>query len=115
MSAKANTLIVTTTSLNFVSKEFGMANGFYKYCKTALKLAIKMASDQRISTTKVFCPSVLTIDGHELTDLQSRVLPHFRSSDILSVLPALKQLNVVIHTSLNTFTLRNFIIKCNRE
>ena len=32
--AKADTLIDTTASLNFVSKEFRMANGFYKDCKT---------------------------------------------------------------------------------
>jgi hypothetical protein len=30
-------------------------------------------------------------------------------------LPALKQLNVVIHPSLNTFTMGDFTINCNRE
>ena len=55
-----------------------MANGFYKDCKTAHKLAIREASKQRISTTKVLCPSVFTIDGPEFTDLLFRVLPHFR-------------------------------------
>jgi len=49
--AKANIRIHTTASLNFVSKEFVMANGFYKDCKTAPKHAIRMASEQRISTT----------------------------------------------------------------
>ena len=47
-----------------------MANGFYKDCKTAPKLTIRVASEQSISTNNVFCPSVLNIDGHELTDLQ---------------------------------------------
>ncbi len=56
--AKADTLIDTAASLNFVSKEIVMANGFYKDYKTAPKLAIRVASEQRISTTKVFCPSV---------------------------------------------------------
>jgi hypothetical protein len=79
LSPKANTLIDTSASLNFVSKEFVMANGFYKDCKTAPLLAIRVASEQRISTTKVFCPSVFTIDGHEFADLQFRVLPHFES------------------------------------
>ena len=83
LSAKADTLIDTKASLNFVSKEFVMANGFYKDCKTAPKLATRGASEQRISTTKVFCPSVFTIDGHEFTALQFRVLPHFKSSDII--------------------------------
>jgi hypothetical protein len=51
LSTKVDTLTSTTASLNFVSKEFVMANGFYKDCKTAPKLAIRVASEQRISTT----------------------------------------------------------------
>jgi hypothetical protein len=81
--AKANSLIDSTASLNFVSKDFVMANGFYKDCKTASKLAIRVASEQLISTTKLFCLSVFTIDGHEFTEFQFRVLPHFESSDLL--------------------------------
>jgi len=77
LPAKEDNLIDTSASLNFVSKKFVMANSFYKYCKTAPKLAIRVVSEQRISTTKVFCSSVFTIDGHEITDLQFRVLPHF--------------------------------------
>jgi len=63
-STKADTLIDTAASLDFVSKEFVMANGFYKYCKTVSKMAIRVAIEQRISTTKVFCLSVFNIDGH---------------------------------------------------
>jgi len=79
LPSKADTLIDTTTSLNFVNKKFVMANDLYKDSKTALKLAIRVASEQRASTTKVFCPSVFTIDGHTITDLHFRVLPHFKS------------------------------------
>ena len=56
-----------------------------------------------------------TIDGHGFTDLQFRVLSRFKSSDIILGLPALKQLNVVIHPRLNTFTMGDFTINCNRE
>jgi len=77
LSAKADTLIDTSASLKFLSKNFVMANGFYKDYKTAPKLAMRVAREQRIYTTKVFCPSVFTIDGHEFTDLQFRFLPHF--------------------------------------
>ncbi len=83
MLAKANTLIDTAASLHFMSKEFVMANGFCKDCNTAPKLAIRVASEQRISTTKVFCPSIFTINGHEFTGLQFRDLPHLKSSDII--------------------------------
>ena len=37
--AKADTIIDTSTSLNFVSKELFMANGFYKDCKNDPKLS----------------------------------------------------------------------------
>ena len=74
-----------------------------------------VAKEQRISRTKVFCPSDFTINGHECTDLKFRVLPHFKSSDIILELPALKELNVVIHPSLNTFTMGDFTINCNYE
>jgi len=115
LSVKADTFIDTTTSLSFASKECVIANGFYKDCKTASKLAIRVASEQRIYTTKVLCPSVFTIYGHEFIDLQFRVLPHFKSSDIILGLPASKLLNVVIHPSLNTLTIRDFTINCNLE
>ena len=67
-----------------------MANGFYKDCKTSSELAIRVASEQRISTTKMFCPSVFTIDGHEFTDLQFRVRSHFKRSDNILGLLAFK-------------------------
>jgi hypothetical protein len=105
LSTKADTLIGTKASLNFVSKEYVMAYGFYTYFKTAPKVAIRVATEQRISTNNVFCPSVFTINGHEFTDLQFSALPHFKSSVIILGLLALKQLGVVIHPSLNTFTM----------
>ena len=73
LSSKADTLIHKADSLNFVSKDFVVTNGFYKNCKTAPKLSIRVASEQRISTTKLFCPTVFTVDGHEFTDLPFRV------------------------------------------
>jgi len=80
LSTKADTLIDTTTPLNFASKECVIANGFRKDCKIAPKMAIRVANEHRISTTKVLYPSVFTIiDGHEFIDLQFRVLPHFKS------------------------------------
>ncbi len=51
-----------------------MTNGFYKDCKTFPNLSIRVASEQRISTTNLFCPTVFTIDGHEFTELQFRIL-----------------------------------------
>ena len=86
-----------------------------KIAKLFPKLFIRMASEQRISTTKLFCPKVFTIDGHDFTDLHVRVLPHFKGSDIILRLPALKKLEVAIHPSLNSFTMGNYTVHCNHE
>jgi hypothetical protein len=90
LSAKADTLIYIVASHNFMSKEFVLANCFFKDCKIDPKVAIRVASEQRISTTKVFCPPVFTIDGHEFTYLKFRAFPHLKSSDIILGLPTLK-------------------------
>ena len=37
ITSKTDTLIDTAASINFVSKKFLTANGFYKYCKAAPK------------------------------------------------------------------------------
>jgi hypothetical protein len=113
--SEADTLIDIATSLNFVSKDFVVTNGFYKGCKTVPKLYIRVAREQRISTTKVFCPTVFTINGHAFTDLQFRVLPHFKGSDIIMGLTALKKLEVTIHPNLKSFTMKDYTVKCNRE
>ena len=49
LSTKADTLIDIAASLNFVSKEFVMANVVYKDCKTDPNRAIRVASEQCIS------------------------------------------------------------------
>ena len=51
LSTKADTLVKTTSSPDFDGKEFVMANSFYKDCKSAHKLAIRVDSEQRNSTT----------------------------------------------------------------
>ena len=63
MLAKANTLIDTSASLNFVIKDFVMADSFYKDCNNASKLAIRVASEPRISTTKVFFLQFIVLMG----------------------------------------------------
>jgi len=105
-----DTLIDTAASLKFGSKDFVVTNGLYKDFKTVPKLYIRMASEQQISTTKLFCPADFTIDGHDFTDLQFRVLPRFKGSDIILGLPALKKLQVDIHPNLNSFTMGDYTI-----
>ena len=79
-----------------------------KIIRRVPKLSIRVASKQRISTTKVFCPTIFTIDGHEFTYLRFRVLPHFKGSDIILRLPSLKKLEVAIHPKLNSFTMGDY-------
>jgi hypothetical protein len=53
----------------------------------------------------MFCLSVFYIETHEFIDLKFRVLPHFKITDILLGLPVLKNMNVIIHPSLDNFTM----------
>jgi hypothetical protein len=115
LSSEADDLIDTAASLKFVSKDFVVTNDFYTDCKTVPKLSIRVASEQRISTTKLCCPTMFTIDGHDFTDLQFRVLPRFKGSHIILVLPALKKLEVAMHPNLNSFTMGDYTVQCNRE
>jgi hypothetical protein len=115
LSSEAYALIDTADSLIFVSKDFVVTNGFYKDCKIFPKLSIRVSSEQRISTSKLFCLTMFTIDGHDFTDLQFRVLPHFKGPDIVLGLPAVKKLEVAIHPNLNSFTIGDYIVQCNRE
>ena len=105
LSSESHTLIDTIASLNLVSKDFVVTNGFYKDCKTVPMLSIREASEQCISTTKLFFPTMFTIDGHDFINLQFRVLPHFKGSDIILGLPTLKKLEVAIHPNMNSFTM----------
>ena len=108
-------MINTAASLNFVSKKFLNANGIFKYCKEAFKIVVRVANEQRIVMDKVFFPTVFIIDGHEFTGLQFRVMPHFKSSDIILRLPALRDHDVTIHISSNEFTVKHATVACHRE
>ncbi len=92
-----------------------MANSFQKDSKPASKLYIRVANQQRISTGMVFFPSVFTIDGHEFSGLQFRVLPRLKGSNIIMGLPSLKIVNMVIQPNLTYFTIEDFTIHCERE
>ncbi len=61
-----------------------------------LKIVIRVANEQRMSTNKIFRPIAFTIDGHELSRLQFRVLPHFKSSSIILGLLAIKDLQFTL-------------------
>ena len=69
LTSKPNTLMDTSTSLNFVSKELVTDNGFYKKCKTTPKPSIRVAKEKRTFTTNMFCPSAFAIDGYKFTVL----------------------------------------------
>ncbi len=74
-----------------------------RIAKVVPNLSNRVASEQRISTTKLFCPTVFTIDGHDFTDLEFRVLPHFKEPDI------------ILGLNLNSVTMGDYTVQCNRE
>ncbi len=58
-------------------------------------------------------PDTFCSTGHEFTDLQFRVLPHFKGSHI--ILLEIPALNVTIHPCLNSFTMGDCTIQCKRK
>jgi hypothetical protein len=80
LSSKEDTSVDASTSLNFFITEFMMYNFFYRDSKAALKLSTIVASEQCITTTKVFNPTGFFTDGHDVTDLLFKVLSHFKVS-----------------------------------
>ena len=85
-------LIDSTTTLNFVSQEFGLVGK----CVRGPKIAARIANEQRISTSKSFSPTSLVIHQIKFTCLTFTVLPHLKCVDFIFGLPALKPLQMSI-------------------
>jgi hypothetical protein len=74
-----------------------------------------VAKEKRISTNKIWCSTVFTIDGQEFTGLKFRVLPHFKNADIILGLLVLRELDLMIYPSSNEFNVRKATVTCHRE
>jgi len=64
---------------------------------------------------QIFYLIVFTIGIRGFIDLQFRVLPRFKSADVILGLSALRELNVAIQPSSKKLNVRNNAVTCHRE
>ena len=115
MNATADAIIDTSATLNFVNLHYLQLYGLTKHCKAVPKVTVRVANEQRISTDKIYCPSLFTVGTESFTGMEFRVLPHFKGSNFILGLPAMKLMNMVIQPSMNSFTIGMNVVNCKAE
>ena len=61
MQFHTSVLIDSTTTLNFASQDFLTRNNFLGRCILGRKIVVRIASKQRISTSKTFSPAYVSV------------------------------------------------------
>ena len=92
-------LIDSATTLNFVSEEFLTRNNLLGKCIRGSKIVVRIANEQRISTSKKKSPTNVSISQKKFTGLKFTFLPHLKCVDIIFGLRAMKELNMSIQPS----------------
>jgi hypothetical protein len=92
-------LIDSATTLNFVSKYFLTRHNILAKCIRGPKIDVRIANEQRISMTKTFSPTNISLGQNKFTSLSFIVLPHLKCVDFIFGHSAMKELNVSIQPS----------------
>ena len=108
-------LIDSAATQHFVSQEFFIRNSLVGKCVRGPKIAVRIANEQRISTTKSFSPTSLFIRQIKFTGLAFNVLPHLKCVDIIFGLPTLKTLQMSIQPSNNFAVIDNRSFPCESQ
>ena len=90
MQYHTSVLIDSTTTLNFASQDFLTLNNLLGKCIRGPKLVVRIATQQRISTTKTFSPNNVSLGQKKFTGLSFTVLPHLKCVDFIFGLPSMK-------------------------
>ncbi len=69
-------LVDSPTTLNFVSQYFLTRNNLLDKCVRAPEIDVRIANEQRISTTKTFYPNNVSLGQKTFPGLSFTVLPH---------------------------------------
>jgi hypothetical protein len=92
----ASVLIDSEATLNFVSQDFLTRNILLGIYIRGPKIVVRIANEQRISTSKTFSSTHVSIGKKEFSGLIFTVLPHLKCVDFIFGLPAMKELNMSI-------------------
>jgi hypothetical protein len=99
MQYHTTVFIDSTTILNFVSQDFLTRNNLLAKRIRGPKNAVRIANEQRISTTKTFPPTNISLGQKKFNGLGFTTLPHLKCVDFIFGLPAMKELNISIQHS----------------
>ena len=65
-------------------------------CSRDPKIVVRIANEQRISTSNTFSPTNVSLGQYKFSGLNFTVLPHLKCVDFIFGLPAMKELNMSI-------------------
>ena len=77
-----------------------------------LKIAVRIANEQKISTNKTYSPTDISISQKQFNGLNFTVLPHLKCVDFIFGLLAMKDLNMNIQPSNNLVLIADQSLLC---
>jgi len=76
------------------------------------EIVVRIASKQRISTSKTFSPNKFSLGQKKFNGLSFTVLPQLKCVDFLLGLPAMKELNMSIQPSKHLVPISDITFLC---
>jgi len=110
-----STVIDSATTLNFASHEFLTRNGLFGKCTRGTKIVAQIANEQRISTSKTFSLTNVSLGQRKFTDLNFTVLPYLKCVDFIFGLPSSKDLNMSIQPSNDLVLIGDIPFSCEPQ
>jgi len=83
MKFHTNVLIDQAATLNFVSLHILTQSDILGKCTRVPKFTVRIANEQRISTSKTFSPTNVSLGQKKFTGLTFTVLPHLKYVDFI--------------------------------
>ena len=74
--------------------------------------AARIANEQRISTSKTFSPTNVSLGQKKFTGLNFKGLPHLKCMDFIFGLPAMNELNMPIQPANNLVLIGDIPFSC---
>jgi len=88
MQYRTSVSIGSRTTLNFASQDFLTRNDLLAKCIRGPKIDVQIPNEQRISTSKTFSPTYVSLDQKKFTGLSFTILPHLiKCMDFILGLP----------------------------
>ena len=116
-SLQFNTSVLTdsATTLNFASEDFLTRNIFFGKCIRCPKIVVRIANEQRISTSKTFSPTNDSSSQKKFSGLKFTVLPHLTCVNFIFGLPAMKEVNMSIQPSNDLMLIADMPFSCESQ